>query len=283
MTVAIAVVSADGLVLAADSRTTFGWGGGPVRVLSDYTHKVFKIDEKVGVACFGYAFLRRRNIAAHVEDFIRVKESDQPEALASEIYAYFSEEFAAHTQQFPNEAPPPDQAALGFLVVGYDENGVGHSYDVLIPGGPEARANHNTRDNPGASWRGQTDVIRRIIKGADLDLLQERAARAGLSAHVDALQELTTGLEYIVPFDAMNLQDAVDFAEFAISTTIATQRFIYGTMGQPGSWPGVGGPVEIGIVTPRDPFRFISQTDVRSGRWSPTTAELSSGPGEVDQ
>lgn len=276
MTVAISVVSADGLVVAADSRTTFQWGGGPARVLSDYTHKVFKIDDKIGVASFGYAFLRRRNIAAHIDDFIRSKPSQDLEGLVSDLHQYFTEEFAAHVNDFPNEAAAPGEARLGFLVVGYDDEGVGHSYDVLIPLDQHSE-NHNTRDKPGAAWRGQTDVIRRLVKGSDLDLLQVRAAAVGLEDHVTALGDLFQGLEYVIPFDAMNLQDAVDFAEFAIATTIATQRFVYGTMAEPGSWPGVGGPVEIGIVTQREEFRLISQTDVRAGRWSPRSAELSSG------
>ncbi len=35
-------------------------------------------------------------------------------------------------------------------------------------------------DQPGAVWRGQTDVIRRLIKGADLDLVAHIAEEQGL-------------------------------------------------------------------------------------------------------
>jgi len=44
MTVVIAIASADGLVLAGDSRTTHQMvAAAPMRVLSDFTHKIFQL------------------------------------------------------------------------------------------------------------------------------------------------------------------------------------------------------------------------------------------------
>src|ERR1700674_4216165 len=76
MTLAVAVVTADGVVVAADSRTTFNGttsdGQNMSRVLSDFTHKVFQVGN-VAVASYGFAFVNGRNIAGHMGDFVRTE------------------------------------------------------------------------------------------------------------------------------------------------------------------------------------------------------------------
>jgi hypothetical protein len=67
MTVALAAVTSDGIVVAADSRTTWG-PAGQYRVLSDFTHKVFKVGD-YAVTTYGWAFLLGRNIAGHFSEF----------------------------------------------------------------------------------------------------------------------------------------------------------------------------------------------------------------------
>ena len=62
MTLAVTVVCQDGIVIAADSRTTISnhqW----FRIGSDFTHKVFESGE-VAVATYGEAFLLDRSIAS---------------------------------------------------------------------------------------------------------------------------------------------------------------------------------------------------------------------------
>jgi hypothetical protein len=70
MTVAISIVTSDGIVVATDSRTTWGVGGGQSRVLSDFTHKVVKVNN-FAIATYGWAFLLKRNIAGHLANFTR--------------------------------------------------------------------------------------------------------------------------------------------------------------------------------------------------------------------
>jgi hypothetical protein len=59
MTLAICVVTSDGVVIAGDSRTTMAVPNTPMRVFSDYTHKVFRVGN-VAVATYGWAFLITR-------------------------------------------------------------------------------------------------------------------------------------------------------------------------------------------------------------------------------
>ena len=57
----------------------------------------------------------------------------------------------------------------------------------------------------------------------------------------------------------MTFQDAIEFAELAIKTTESIQRMTDGTWQLPGASPGVGGPVDIAIVTPEKGFVWIKK------------------------
>lgn len=65
MTLVMGVAPGDGLVLAADSRTSWTPQDQHWRVLSDNTHKVFQVGQ-FAAATSGWAFLLGRNIATHV-------------------------------------------------------------------------------------------------------------------------------------------------------------------------------------------------------------------------
>ena len=71
MTLAVTVVCQDGVVVAADSRTTLG-NHRMLRVGSDFTHKVFASGE-VAVATYGEAFVDDRSIASHMAEFAAVE------------------------------------------------------------------------------------------------------------------------------------------------------------------------------------------------------------------
>ena len=71
MTLAVTVVCQDGVVVAADSRTTLG-NHRMLRVGSDFTHKVFE-SGGVAVATYGEAFVDDRSIASHMAEFAVVE------------------------------------------------------------------------------------------------------------------------------------------------------------------------------------------------------------------
>ena len=71
MTLAVTVVCQDGVVVAADSRTTLG-NHRMLRVGSDFTHKVFA-PGGVAVATYGEAFVDERSIASHMAEFAVVE------------------------------------------------------------------------------------------------------------------------------------------------------------------------------------------------------------------
>jgi hypothetical protein len=184
--------------------------------------------------------------------------------LVDELAESFRQRYEAHIAENPQETPPPGDIAFGFLVGGYLD-GRGKTLEITYPDGDVIERNDSV-DNPGALWRGQTDVISRLVKGVDMGALAVAAEADGKQQQVQDLEETFKGIEYLIPFNAMTLQDAVDFAIFAIRTTIDTQRLTYGLLRYPGSWPGVGGPIELTTVTATDGLRWVQRIEIQAER-----------------
>ncbi len=267
MTLAVTVVCQDGVVVAADSRTTLA-NHRMLRVGSDFTHKVFE-SGRVAVATYGDAFVGGRSIASHMAEFA-VAESgrcEHPGPTADRLAEFFGDRYAAQMTDDSDDTSPPPVATLGFLVGGYDEGGVGEAWEVVLPERIVERI-ATTTEGGGAAWRGQSDVITRIVRGSDLELLERMADAYQLQAELHALTPLLDACTYRIPFDSMNLQDGIDFAVLCIRTTIDVQRLTLGPVATlpEFSWPGVGGPVEIATVTSPGGFAWVQRTNVQGER-----------------
>lgn len=242
MTIVVGVAAPDGIVLAADSRSTWISEEGRHRITSDTSHKVFALCGRFGVAAYGLAFIGAKTIGGLMDEFVAQLEPGEADKardvhdFAGLLGDFFDERLTAFARETDQELP--EGWLLGFLVGGYDADGIGHILEVAVPGGAVGEFTCNTAER-GVMWRGQTDVIGRLVKGVAFDEL--------LATGIELPQEITdelAGLEYslILP---ISMQDAVDFAAFLIRTTIDMQRFSDGTMGIPGLVPACGGPVRI--------------------------------------
>ena len=118
----------------------------------------------------------------------------------------------------------------------------------------------------GASWIGQIDVVSRIVLGFDgrignLPFVNTSAQNIGQ----DEINKQLRGLEYVIQWGTMTLQDAIDFCVLMIQTTSAIQRFSDGVQGDPGDMPGVGGPVDVAVITPNKGFVWINKKNLSVG------------------
>jgi hypothetical protein len=269
MTLAVTVVCQDGVVVSADSRTTLA-NHRMLRVGSDFTHKVFE-SGGVAVATYGEAFVSDRSVASHMDEFAVVEAGNchLPGPTARKLADFFGERYDEQAEQAdaPDDTPPPGVAALGFLVGGYDDAGVGEAWEVTLPDRAVEQI-ATTANGGGAAWRGQSDVVTRIVRGSDLDLLGRLAATHKLTDQLDELEPLLDACSYRIPLDSMNLQDGIDFAVLCIRTTIDVQRLTLGPVATAPefSWPGVGGPIEIATVTATGGFRWVQRTSVQGER-----------------
>ena len=163
---------------------------------------------------------------------------------------------------------PEGQAAEMLIGAGADvnaKNGEGrtpldlvnsgdHIREVLIPG-PEVGDFQIDTTTGGTMWRGQTDVVSRLLNGVDW---------AGLDTGDPLPDDLTERLQKLayVPLEPITVEDAVDYATFLVRTTIDMQRFSDGTVAHPGLVPGCGGPIH-SLVVERSFVRWASPSTRR--------------------
>lgn len=156
---------------------------------------------------------------------------------------------------------------LQFIVAGYNGDGGHQVCMVYVPGDVEVKRDSTKKGNEyGASWIGQTDVVGRIILGFDgrignLPIMQKAAQEIG---QAEAQKQLHS-LEYVIQWGTMTLQDGIDFSTLAIETTTAIQRFSDGIAADPGDMPGVGGPVDVAVITLDKGFVWISKKNLKFG------------------
>jgi hypothetical protein len=266
MTVVVGVAAPDGIVLAADSRTTnFPDGMGDqarYRIITDTADKLFTIRDRFAVATYGDALIGPKTIAGLMDEFIASVEPEPPndigkltEILGGFFHERYEEAYNAAEEPLPEDAP----ARVGFLVAGYDSDGIGHIHEVFAPGPIVNHEPDLTTAIGGACWRGQTDVINRLVAGVDWSALAAQDEQLS-EADIGKLN----GLEYDLIYP-VTVQDAVDFATFLIRTTIDMQRFSDGISSGGGSVPGCGGETRV-VAVQRGDVEWVSQTFLTAHR-----------------
>ena len=247
-TVVVAAALSDGLVLAADSRLmlTFTGVNPSYKIASDSQEKIYDLDSDA-IATYGLAFVLDRDVGSYIQDFgVKIKKSPIPDVrdLAKKFSSYFSPFYDQEAARIKNT---PE---LGFLVAGYSSDGIGRILEINFPSSREPTEVHNTRDNIGVVWRGQVDVVSRLIKGFDPLLGSIPIFTKLKPEEVQEFKDEIQKIEYKIPYEYLMLQDGVDLSMFLVQATVDIQRFSFGTAGWPGAIPGVGGPVDVVTITP---------------------------------
>src|SRR5579871_1725952 len=188
MTIAIAISLSEGIVLAADSRTTRWRDAGDhrwVEVVTDGAHTVFPLGRHAAA----------EDAATVADEFLAFLGADEP----------------------AREGAPPREA-LGFLIGAYGPDGVGRIYEAVWPAGE--RCLLSTTDAPNFHWRGQGLAISRLYEGID--------PLIDLSAFDANTREQIANLKFVVPLQEMSLTDGVDLARFLGTLTLGVARFMRG-------------------------------------------------------
>jgi len=224
MSLIVTVYVPEGLVMAADSRLTLEFQlaqpQGPAKnhsvPSSDSTHKVFLAPNRIGISTFGAAAVGTTPTGPLVEAFA-AKELEPATKPPDEV----ADLLLSHFRTF---AGPP---ATRFHVAGYKDTEQ-LVLEVDVAGNAVKRLNTS---GPGAAWGGEADALSRLLsKVGSLD-------QAG---HL--VKELPS---FGVAFQHFTLQDAVDFAVYAIRTTADTMRFQM----RPQT---VGGPIDTLVIRPNE-------------------------------
>jgi hypothetical protein len=227
MSFSITTYVREGIVMAADSRLSLNNcqqnGQNSINLISisqsDSNRKLFVTKNNVGIASVGAADIKGVPIAGFIDEFINLIVSDNqwsPENIADEIIKYFNSQIVIPDTQFH--------------IAGYENTGK----DQQIV---EVNILHKTKklikqkDQFGASWQGETDVLARLLNpSAEIDILNG-----------NKIKNIYPNVQ--IPFDFFTLQDAIDFSVYAVKTTIDTIRF------QPRP-KTVGGPIDVLVIHP---------------------------------
>ncbi len=233
MSLIITIHCSEGIVMASDSRITYKHtetltapkeGLPPVIVkengvhFTDTTYKTFLTSKGIGVSTCGCSSVEGKPITGMIEEFLFKNEDLNISDLATGLREHFS-------KLIPKES-------VEFIVAGYAQNEEGMNQiicriDTLNP-------NIETIDTTchGALWSGETDIISRLTS----ELYLRRVQPDGSEKHI-----LHAGSPILWNF--FTLQDCIDFAEYAIKTTIDTMRFQRRVK-------TVGGPIDILVIKP---------------------------------
>jgi len=240
MTIAIAISLSEGIVLAADSRTTRWRQAADQRwadVVTDSARKLFPLGPRTAAVTHGRSQVRGHTIAALAARYAARLAPD-----ASHDVTTIVDEFLGSLGR-EEAAAAADQAAaaesVGFLVGGYGSDGVGRIYEATWPAGD--RRLLSTTEAPNYHWRGQGRAITRLFKGldpaVDVSLLDAKTA------------EIVARLEYVVPLRQMSLVDGVALARLLGSITLGVARFARARQGEPDLHQLVGGRLTVATVT----------------------------------
>lgn len=156
---------------------------------------------------------------------------------------------------------------LQFIVAGFNRDDSHQSAVVYVPGKTQVSRDSKVKGQEyGANWIGQIDVIARIVLGFDARIQNLPFFAKVASENTPAqLQPQLAGLEYVIQWGTMTLQDGIDFSVLAIETTTAIQRFSDGVRLDPGDMPGVGGSIDVAVITRDKGFVWVSKKKLRAG------------------
>lgn len=240
MSLVVTVYVREGIVMAADSRLTLNRQekkneSAVVNLLavgqSDSNYKLFLAPSGIGIAAYGAADIQGVPIAGYVESLIAPRGGESDDSVKS-VAEKLLEHFAAYS-------PVPKTY---FHVAGYTSlEGVPEQEVWVVDIGAHKLAKINPEGKQGASWGGEADIVSRLLQPVAL---------------VDTEGELQSKLPlHQIPWRFFTLQDAIDFAVFAIRSTIEAMRF------QPRA-KTVGGPIDVLVIKPGD-ARWIHRKELR--------------------
>jgi len=240
MSLVVTTCVPEGIILASDSRQTLTLevkkGDGSLLdklniVNSDFVNKTFALKEyEIGINTFGRDLIKGIPTASYIRQFEEtLLKKDNIESITKKLLDYFKK--------------IDSDADIGFHLAGYlkesevitkKEVSNPHIYLVNIKKNILERKNVNSKGEIlfGANWGGEHDIIAGLLKFGDPNALK-------------------------IAWEAMNLQDAIDFSTFSISTTINTMRF-------QARAKTVGGPIDVLLITPEE-VRWVQKKEFHGG------------------
>ena len=280
MTIAVCYVSPEGVVLGADSTSTYGDLGD---IHYNHSQKLFEIgeDSTLGVVTWGLGGLQissHRTLLAHLADDLRAQPpkdvKDVAERWSKSFWQAYSDKncpMAPHIAtcralagNAPYDAKNAGQSGMrteqeektfqqlamslvvGFCIAGYVlPSRTPEAYEILFD---PLKDLPTPQQRMGPWFWGAPNMILRLLTGCDGSLKQAILSSGqwkGTAADLDALIQKHSLTHPILP-----IRDSIDFTHACISSTIKAFKFS-------GLSPICGGPIEIAVITTDRRFRWV--------------------------
>ena len=207
-------------------------------ILSDFVYKIFRLSyQQIGIGIFGEALLGKISTESHIKRFSEedLDEEDDVVSVPRKLLDYFQ-------KRFPN-------ADSAFHVAGFRKEGktsIPYVFHCQVSRDEIIRLNVNPENQEiiyGSSWGGQGDIMASLLQPNQVLLPDGRTEKMNKPP---------------ILWDAMSVQDAIDFSIYAVRTTIDTMRF----QARP---KNVGGTIDVLLLTLEE-SRWIQRKGLQGQR-----------------
>ena len=258
MTVLVSVKINDGVVMAADSASSFASG-----MTYHHAQKIVNLSKgmPIGAMVTGAGGIGNESIDTLLKDLRRRFSGRDADHLDWKLDpdCYSVEQVSVRVRQFLFEEK---SRALGVNVwtkvrlCGYSAGrSLAEVWEIQLMG-PDCAAPKQIQGEQdfGPLWDGEYEALDRLIFGLGTKF-NEASMKHGLTVAqaVEARAKLAPELYELLFLEAMPIQDAVDLARFLVQTTIGFVKFSVGRT------KTVGGPIEIAAITKHEGFRWIER------------------------
>ena len=265
MTIVVTIRVNDGIVLAADSATSFVDGTGNVAKIYNSANKIFNLVKvwPVGAMTYGAGSIGAASISTLSKDLRkRLTPGGAVNSLTLNRETYTIQEVAEKSKVFFEECyraayqSPIAGYFLGYRVAGYSANGtLPEAWEIRIVGdqflGPDRV--YDPDEQFGPRWAGETEAIDRLVMGV-CSKTAEALVQLGLdqAAATQAVLGLVNHLYAPLFLPAMPIQDAIDLAYFLVDASVKFAHFSL----RPAT---VGGPIEVATITKHEGFKWVTR------------------------
>jgi hypothetical protein len=258
VTIIVSTLIPSGIVIAADSRQVSRSVGGLPRVISDLDNKLFRVNSHTGVAICGQGtfYLNNSDSPVSFSKILHRISKNIPEESNTKETAHILHSAILELSQKNLEVTNKECLGTQLFVGGINLNDdVGELYRCKIPGGIICE---RTTKDAGLVWGGARDVIERLIFGYDLKMFEEILMLDTVKENKKRLEKIKQKYQYLINFQTMPLQEAINISKTLIETTIGIQKISDGLIGYPGQFSVCGGVVDVAVITPEDGFIWVS-------------------------